>query len=89
MADEVSQLPLSCVCHLIMLTSCFVGFGAAICGVNPQVSTIDFMATQIANSALCCVHVIVLTESKTLLSTSVPVCDKPATSRLVLHLGCT
>lgn len=62
----------------MLLTSGFCSLSAAVSGVHSQVSTIDFVSTKVANGTLRCFHVIVFTEAKALLPSSLPVCDQPA-----------
>ena len=60
-------------CH--MLTSGFIGFVTAVCGIHSEVPAIDLMPTKVAYGTLSCFHVIVFTEAKSFLSSSLPVCD--------------
>ena len=73
----------------MMLTSGFIGFGTAVCRIHSKMSAIDLMSTKIADGTLGCFHVIVLTETKPFLSSSLSVCHQPAKpARLMAYTAC-
>ena len=77
---EVSQLNvlMSCIeatCYTVLgQRTSITLFVACVCAVYPKVPAVDFMPSQIANGTLSCIFVIIFTEAKSFLSSSLSVC---------------
>jgi len=64
-------------CNVLGQLTSITLFVACVCAVYPKMSAIDFMPSQIANGTLSCIFVIVFTEAKSFLSSSLSVCHQP------------